>query len=326
MDSYNISDKHDFRNFFILSPRESTEEFQESDFIDTFKNIFPPNSPESEINQKTIVKEPEEMPLKEPIFRIEKINKAKQKSNSTIKEIKNIESNSVKLASNQIFNISKEETTEISNIIYIDKKKNRSINKKRKRPETEENSDKNKKKRKRPDNCRLKIGRHFFNSFLIKSKINSSLQNKRPHLYFEKFPQEFIYKIVEKKYKNYLGKTLEDLLTTKELYVKCLKKSKQIKKLSSSHEKENKKALDNYEHNFNALKKLKSNFDNNNILEKSGLNRLNTYLGMTYEKLYLEYSKSYRYKKLEKLAESKDNYDEFQKLSEYKAFTGFFKE
>ena len=326
MDSYNISDKHDFHNFFILSPRESTEEFQEFDFIDTFKNIFPPNPPESEINQKTIVKEPQEMPLKEPIFRIEKINKAKQKSNSTIKEIKNIESKSVKLTSNQIFNLSEEETEEISNIIYIDKKKNRSINKKRKRPETEENSDKNKKKRKRPDNCRLKIGRHFFNSFLIKSKINSSLQNKRPHLYFEKFPQEFIYKIVEKKYKNYLGKTLEDLLTTKELYVKCLKKSKQIKKLSSSHEKENKKALDNYEHNFNALKKLKSNFDNNNILEKSGLNRLNTYLGMTYEKLYLEYSKSYRYKKLEKLAESKDNYDEFQKLSEYKAFTGFFKE
>ena len=321
MDSYNISDKHDFHNFLILSPRESTEEEQEFDYI--FKNIFPPNSPESEINQKTIVKEPQEMPLKEPIFRIEKINKAKQKSNSTIKEIKNIESNSVKLASNQIFNLSKEETEEISNIIYKDKKKNRTINKKRKRPETEENSDKNKKKRKRPDNCRLKIGRHFFNSFLIKSKINSSLQNKRPHLYFEKFPQEFIYKIVEKKYKNYLGKTLEDLLTTKELYVKCLKKSKQIKKLSSSHEKENKKSLEKYEHNFNALKKLKSNFDNNNILEKSGLN---TYLGMTYEELYLEYSKSYRYKKLEKLAESKDNYDEFQKLSEYKTFTGFFKE
>jgi hypothetical protein len=232
MDSYNISDKHDFHNFFILSPRESTEEFQEFDFIDTFKNIFPPNPPESEINQKTIVKEPQEMPLKEPIFRIEKINKAKQKSNSTIKEIKNIESNSVKLASNQIFNLSKEETEEISNIICKDKKKNRTINKKRKRPETEENSDKNKKKRKRPDNCRLKIGRHFFNSFLIKSKINSSLQNKRPHLYFENFPQEFIHKIVEKKYKNYLGKTLEDLLTTKELYVKCLKKSKQIKKLS----------------------------------------------------------------------------------------------
>ena len=321
MDSYNISDKHDFHNFLILSPSESPEEEQEFDYI--FKNIFPPNSPESEINQKTIVKEPQEMPLKEPIFRIEKINKAKQKSNSTIKEIKNIESNSVKLTSNQIFNLSEEETEEISNIIYIDKKKNRSINKKRKRPETEENSDKNKKKRKRPDNCRLKIGRHFFNSFLIKSKINSSLQNKRPHLYFEKFPQEFIHKIVEKKYKNYLGKTLEYLLTTKELYVKCLKKSKQIKKLSSSHEKENKKSLEKYEHNFNALKKLKSNFDNNNILEKSGLNK---YLGMTYEKLYLEYSKSYRYKKLEKLAESKDNYDEFQKLSEYKTFTGFFKE
>ena len=323
MDSYNISDKHDFHNFLILSPSESTEEEQEFDFIDIFKNIFPPNSPESEINQKTIVKEPQEMPLKEPIFRIEKINKAKQKSNSTIKEIKNIESNSVKLASNQIFNLSKEETEEISNIICKDKKENRTINKKRKRPETEENSDKNKKKRKRPDNCRLKIGRHFFNSFLIKSKINSSLQNKRPNLYFEKFPQEFIYKIVEKKYKNYLGKTLEDLLTTKELYVKCLKKSKQIKKLSSSHEKENKKSLEIYEHNFNALKKLKSNFDNNNILEKSGLN---TYLGMRYEELYLEYSKFYRYKKLEKLAESKDNYDEFQKLSEYKTFTGFFKE
>jgi hypothetical protein len=58
-------------------------------------------------------------------------------------------------------------------------------------------------------------------------------------------------------------------------------------------------------------------------LEKSGLK---TDLGMRYEELYLEYSKSYRYKKLEKLVESKDNYDEFQKLSEYKTFTGFFKE
>jgi hypothetical protein len=43
-----------FHNSFILSPRESTEEEQEFDYI--FKNIFPPNSPESEINQKTIVK------------------------------------------------------------------------------------------------------------------------------------------------------------------------------------------------------------------------------------------------------------------------------
>ena len=152
--------------------------------------------------------------------------------------------------------------------------------------------------------------------------MNSSIQIKGPCLYFVKFPPEFIRETVERKTKNYLGETLENLLTKKELYVKCLKNHKQIKKLSSNHEKEVKKALEKYEHNIDVLKKLQSNFDNNNILEKYGLKK---YLGMRYEELYKEYSESYRYEKMEELAESKDDFDEFQKLSEYNAFTGFFK-
>lgn len=319
MSCYSINDKHELPNSFILPPSESNQDEGEFDIT----KIFQINSPqEPEINEINIFEKPLEIRLEKEIFDIIKFNKAKKESRSCgIEKVKIIESNGVKPASNQILNSSTEETKEFSNIIDVDKQENKYIKKKRKRRESGKDSNK-KKSRKRPDNCRRMIGKHFFNSFLIKSKMNSSIQKKGPYLYFVKFPPEFIRETVERKNKNYLGKTLEYLLTKKELYIKCLKNHKQIKKLSSSHEKEAKKALERYEHNFNVLKKLNSNFDNNNILEKYGLKK---YLGMTYEKLYKEYSESYRYKKKEKLAESKTDFDEFQKLSEYNAFTGFFK-
>jgi len=317
MSSYSINDKHDIPNFnsFNIPPSESTEE--QTDF--NLTKIFPLNSSENEFEN-----EQEEL-LKPPIFDIAKKDKSKQKEKLfDIDRIINIGSNRVIHAYNPISNLSKEETKEISNINNIDKQENKIINNKRKRTETNLDNDE-KKKRNRPDNCRLKIGRHFFNSFLIKSILNSLIKNKHngPHLYFEKFPQELIYDAVEKKNKDLLDENLEYFLTNKELYINCHKKGKEDKKLSSSHEKKAKKALEIYEHNFDALKKLKSNFDNNNILEKSGLE---DYLIKSYRKLYKEYSKSYRFKKLKKLNESNaDDFDEFQRLSEYDTFIGFFK-
>ena len=235
-----------------------------------------------------------------------KINKPRPNSDlDSIKIIKNIESNGVKHPLNQIFNSSKEVTKENSNIncVIIEQQEDKITRKKRKRTETEKYNNE-KSNRKRPDDCRLMIVRHFFNSFLIFEKINPLIKGNGPSLYFERFPPKFILKATLKKNKKYLGMKLKDLLTDKELY-----------------EEDEKKEGGNFMHNLDALQKLKSNFDCNNIFEKS---KLNDYLEMTYKELYEEYSKSYRYKKLEELVESKADFDEFQKLSECKTFVEFF--
>ena len=262
MSCYSINDNHYLPNSFILPPSESDQGEEKFDIT----KIFPINFPQEPENiEYTTFKIPLELPRKKQIFAITKINKTKNESKlCDLEKVKIIESNRVKPTSNQILNSSKEETKEFSKINDVDKQENKYIKKKRKRRETAKDSNK-KKRRKRPDNCRRMIGKHFFNSFLIKSKMNSSIQKKGPCLYFVKFPPEFIREAVERKTENYLGETLENLLTKKELYVKCLKNHKQIKKLSSNHEKEVKKALEKYEHNIDVLKKLQSNFDNNNI-------------------------------------------------------------
>ena len=321
MSSYSINDKHDIPNFnsFNIPPSESTEEQIDFNLTKIIKINFPLNSSENEFENR------QEKPLKPPIFDIAKKDKSKQKEKLVdIDGIINIWSNRVIPAYNPISNLSKEETKEISNINNIDKKENKIINNKRKRTKTNLDNDEVK-KRNRPDNCRKKIGTHFFNSFLIISILNSKIKNKHngPHLYFEKFPPELIYDAVLKKNKDLLDENLENFLTKKELYVICDKKGNQNKKLSSSQEKNAKRPLEIYEHNLDALKKLKSNFDNNNILKKSGLE---DYLTKSYRKLYEEYSKSYRFEKLKELNESKaDDFDEFQRLSEYDTFIGFFK-
>lgn len=320
MSSYSINDKHDIPNYnnFNIPPSESSEEPKDFNLTKIIKNNFLLNSSENEFENK------QEELLTQPIFDIAKNDKSKQKEKLfDIEKIINIGSNRMIPAYNPKSNSSKEETKEISNIKNIDKKENKIINNKRKRTETNVDNDEEK-KRNRPDNCRKKIVTHFFNSFLIISILNSKIKNKHngPHLYFEKFPQELIYDAVLKKNKDLLNVNLENFLTKKELYVICDKKGNQNKKLSSSQEKKAKNALKIYEHNFDALKKLKSNFDNNNILEKSGLE---DYLTKSYRELYEEYSKSYRFKKLKELNESKaDDFDEFQRLSEYDTFIGFF--
>ena len=83
--------------------------------------------------------------------------------------------------------------------------------------------------------------------------------------------------------KDYLGQTLEEILTNKELYVKYPNNRKQFSLLPSVQMKEDKEELGKFWHNFNTLKKLKSNDNNDNILKKSILNK---YLGMNYKDLY----------------------------------------
>ena len=204
------------------------------------------------------------------------------------------------------FNQQNEITNEKSNLTRVknDKKIKAYLGKKRNGEETEKDNNKEN-YRERKDNCRLMIGRNFFNKFLI-ILLNSLIRKNGSNLYFERFPQKFILEATEKKNKDYLNKTLEDLLTEKELY---------------SHEKDNKKALENFMHNFNVLKKLKSNDDNNNILEKSGLNK---YLNLNYKELYEEYSNSEVHKnKLMKLRGQRAK--EFEKFSESENFIKFFK-
>ena len=167
--------------------------------------------------------------------------------------------------------------------------------------EDEEKNNKEKSNGEREDNCRLKIGRNFFNEFLIFEIINPLIKQNGSKLYFEKFPQKFIRKATNKKNDRYLGKKLKDLLTNEELY-----------------EEDDKKEGGKFMHNCNALAKLKNNDDNNNILEKSGLNK---YLGKYYSELYEEYLKSETHeKKIMKLKDKGQKPEEFKKFSEFEKF------
>ena len=308
---------NDFSNLLFKYPSNSEEDQVPSNVIDD-KFIWYKPSKSSEINideEEEIYfhsqhgKKPREK--KPKIFNIEKTEKKYD-----LETIKSIKINKLFPPCTQIFDMENKETEENSN-----------INKEKKEPSTKnfieikkKRTPKNKKNEERKDNCRLKIGRNFFNSFLIKSINNSLIQDNRPHLYFEKFPQNFIKNAVEKKNKDYLGKTLEKILTNKELYVKYPNNLKQFSLLPSVQMKEDKEELGKFWHNFNTLKKLKSNDNNDNILKKSILNK---YLGMNYKDLYREYFNSEVHKeKLMKLKGQKA--EEFEKFSDFDNFIGFF--
>ena len=68
--------------------------------------------------------------------------------------------------------------------------------------------------------------------------------------------------------------------------------------------------------NCNALNKLEKNEDNNNILEKCGLNK---YLIKNYMELYEEYLKSEVYKEI-KMELKGQKLEEFEKFSKYDNF------
>ena len=296
-----IDDIKDFSNLSLLYQDESEDNKTLSNEI--FNNSLlnkPSDSSDSVIKEK-IYFYPQK-PKKEKIFHIEKIenkiNKAKQNLS-----LKHIEINKVIPSLNQKFDIITDETKEISNINCGEKNSgnNKFIGKKRVNILTDEN---NRIGKEREDNCRYKIGRNFFNAFLIFEIINPLIKQNGSKLYFEKFPQKFVRKATNKKNDRYLGKNLEDLLTKEELY-----------------EEEEKKKGGNFMHNCNALAQLKNNDDNNNILEKSGLNE---YLGKKYFELYKEYLKSETHEK--KIIEEKgQKLEEFKKFSEFEKFIGFYK-
>ena len=298
-----IDDIKDFSNLSLLYQDEPEENKSLSNEI--FNNSLlnkPSDSSDSVIKEK-IYFYPQK-PKKEKIFHIEKIenkiNKAKQNLN-----LKYIETNKVIPSLNQKLDINTDETKEISNINCDEKNSgnNKFIGKKRVNILTDEN---NRIGDEREDNCRYKIGRNFFNAFLIFEIINPLIKQNGSKLNFERFPQIFIRKASNKKNKRYLDKNLEDLLTKEELY-----------------EEEDKKEGGNFMRNCNALAKLKNNDDNNNILEKSGLNE---YLGKNYSKLYKEYLKSETHEKMiMKLEEKGQKPEEFKKFSEFEKFIGFSK-
>jgi len=293
-----IDDIKDFSNLSLLYQDESEDNKTLSNEI--FNNSLlnkPSDSSDSVIKEK-IYFYPQK-PKKEKIFHIEKIenkiNKAKQNLS-----LKHIEINKVIPSLNQKVDLITDETKEISNINCGEKNSgnNKFIGKKRVNILTDEN---NRIGDEREDNCRCKIGRNFFNAFLIFEIINPLIKQNGSNLYFEKFPQKFVRKASNKKNNRYLGKNLEDLLTKEELY-----------------EEEEKKKGGNFMHNCNALAQLKNNDDNNNIFG------LNEYLGKNYRELYEEYLKSETYEK--KITDEKgQKLEEFKKFSEIEKFIGFYK-
>ena len=231
-------------------------------------NILKKNPKSIELNEERINIEIDE---NKPFFvrdDNQQISKKKDNSNSTsVKSVKKIN-------------------------IFINNKREREIEKKEKNNNKERN-------REKEYNCRLKIGRNFFNNFLIFAIINELLRQNDSNLCFEKFPQKFIIEAIKKKNNRYLEKNLKELLTDGELY-----------------KEEDKKEVGNFMLNCNALNKLEKNEDNNNILEKCGLNK---YLIKNYMELYEEYLKSEVYKEI-KMELKGQKLEEFEKFSKYDNF------
>lgn len=150
-----------------------------------------------------------------------------------------------------------------------------------------------KNKKEKEYNNRLKVARNFFNCFIITTINNSLIRNKQPSLYFEKFSQTFLKKIIEKKNKLYLKKNLKELLTSKELYEEKEKKGEEKKG-------EEKKEYEKFKHNLKALTILESNGEYENILKSSELNDIlkKSYI-VLYQDLYQKYLNSDEMKKMD---------------------------
>ena len=249
---------------------------------DIFYTKIKPKKAQQFNNMNILKKNPESIELNEERINIEidenkpffvgddnqQISKKKDNSNSTsVKSVKKIN-------------------------IFINNKREREIEKKEKNNNKERN-------REKEYNCRLKIGRNFFNNFLIFAIINELLRQNGSNLCFEKFPQKFIIEAIKKKNNRYLEKNLKELLTEGE-----------------SHKEEDKKEVGNFMLNCNALNKLEKNEDNNNFLEKCGLNK---YLIKNYMELYEEYLKSEVYKEI-KMELKGQKLEEFEKFSKYDNF------
>ena len=103
------------------------------------------------------------------------------------------------------------------------------------------------------DNIRRKIKRGFFNNALVK-KLNDKLRSNGIIKYFGKFPHLFVNDVNQKKNKQILGMTLQEIFEKRELY--------SIK---------DKVTLDNYLHNKDLIQneEIKENEELNMIMNKT---------------------------------------------------------
>ena len=147
----------------------------------------------------------------------------------------------------------------------IRKKENFLLNKKKKRDENEN-------KFSREDNARRGVARFFFNRYL-KNIIEKMKKDCNCILYFNFFPEKFIFEAVKKANKHFLDFTLEQLLENKELYV-------------------NKDPLNYYSQNAKVIIELKLE-KNKDIMEQLEYNKI---LKTTYRDLFKEFLKSDEYK------------------------------
>ena len=124
-----------------------------------------------------------------------------------------------------------------------------------------------KRRRNKEDDVRRTIGRRFFND-IIYNKINDLLRMEGSILILEKLQQDLVYDLVKKCNKKYLDMKLEELFIKKELY--------------------NEKNLEKYYHNFNVIKKLRTD-EFANIRERTNIDLI---LNMKYKDLFEEYISS----------------------------------
>ena len=146
----------------------------------------------------------------------------------------------------------------------------------------------------REDNCRIMIGRNFFNKYLKNSIIENMKKACKCLLHLDNFPKKFIREAVKKGNKKYLNYTLEELLENEELY-----KNNDIEGYYST--------------NLKVIKELKSD-KNKDIMEEMGYNKI---LKMNYRELFEEYLKSNEFKqKIENLnSKKKFDLEKFENVS-----------
>jgi hypothetical protein len=124
----------------------------------------------------------------------------------------------------------------------------------------------------REDNGRRGIARFFFNRYL-KNIIEKMEKECECILYFNFFPEKFIFEVVKKSNKHFLDYTIEQLLENRELY-------------------QNKDPFNYYSENLKVVEELKSE-KNKDILEQLGYNKI---WKTTYRDLFKEFLKSDEYK------------------------------
>ena len=125
------------------------------------------------------------------------------------------------------------------------------------------------------DNIRKKIKRGFLNHALIK-KLNDKLRNIGSKKYFERFPQNFVSDVNQKRNKELFNMTLREIFENKELYINEDKEGfrnylNNLKVVQNEEIKENEELKIIFNKTVNELYEEYINSDEFNIIE---INRL----------------------------------------------------